>query len=132
MVFRTFSLFVLLLIVRACSYFFLPVSYFLHRFGMYVLGGQAFLVALVFLANMNIFIKNAWFLENVRFLCFLHAFFDLFHYFLILCSCVCSVLGGGAFLVTLDFLTAFIFLAKCVLFLEHAWFSERFLFLCCF
>ena len=36
MVFRTFSYFEVLLIVRVCSCFFLHVSYFMHRFGMYV------------------------------------------------------------------------------------------------
>ena len=89
-------------------------------------------VALVFLANMCIFIKNAWFSENARFCYFHHVVFDVFHFFLILSSCVCSVLGGGAFLVTLDFLATFIFLAKMSIFLEHAWFSERFLILRCF
>ena len=36
MVCRSFSYFEVLLIVRVCSCFFLHVSYFMHRFGMYV------------------------------------------------------------------------------------------------
>ena len=52
------------------------------------------------------------FSENARFSCFLHVFFKLFHLFFILCSGVCIVLVGVAFLIT------FVFLANMSIFMK--------------
>ena len=69
-------------------------------------------VALDFLANMCIFIKNACFQKTRVFHVFFMFFSSCFILFFILCSGVCIVLVGVAFLIT------FVFLAKMSIFMK--------------
>ena len=104
--FQNVAFFVLSLIDRGCSYFsflFLIFRIRLECMIVLVFWGGAFLGAFCFLANMNVFTKNAWFSENVRFSCF-SCFFCWVRIVVILFHGCVLCLGSGAFFATFVFL----------------------------